>query len=291
MKTNVLMLDTLKGMKNLIFSAFMLSDWQRRKLKVVYVEDFNWVSSANYLGVTPASLGAGMELAEAQNRSEYEQAGSEIRRIIYDYLSFHKQHIPYSYEVLEYNRLAYIEELLVDNPDMLLLMSNYNSVSDIPGGIINYPNILDKVNCPVLVVPDDRPYLSFNKLLYATALHREDIGALRNMVELFASDSYPRLHVFHHSKSGSFERELRWLGFQALVKDAVPQLKPEFYLSKEGQVDAALEAYIENYDFDLIAALKERKGFFEAVFGSSHTHELIRHFNKPVLVYHENREE
>jgi len=283
------MLDTLKGMRNLIFSAFSLSNQQRRKLRIVYLEDFDWVSSANYLGVTPASLGAGMELAEAQTKSDYRKASSEIHRIILEYLSHHTQHVPYSYEVRECNRLEYIEELLVDEPDLLLVMSNHNSVSGGQGGIVAYPNILDKVACSVLVIPDDRPYLSFNKLVYATALHREDIEAIRNMVELFEGDSYPKLHVFHHFKSDEFEHYLEWLGFQALVEEAVPQLTPEFHLAKELEVDAALEDYIKNHDFDLIAALKERKGFFQDLFGSSHTHELIRHFNKPVLIYHENR--
>lgn len=291
MKTNVLMLDTLKGMKNLIFSAFSLSNQQRRKLKVVYIEDFNWVSSANYLGVTPASLGAGMEVAEAQTQSDFKKAASEIRRIIFDYLSLHTQHVPYSYEVREYNRLEYIEELLVDDPNIVLLMSNYNSVSGGPGGVVNYPNILDKVECPVMVIPDDQPYLSFNRLLYATALHREDVDALQHMVELFAADSYPKLHVFHHYKADDFEHYLEWLGFQALIEDAVPQLTPEFHLAKEKDVNSALGEFIVGHDFDLIAALKERKGFFEDLFGSSHTHELIRHFNKPVLVYHEKRDE
>ncbi len=282
------MLDTLKGMRSLIFSAFSLSNQQRRKLRIVYLEDFDWVSSANYLGVTPASLGAGMELAEAQTKSDYKKASSEIHQIILEYLSHHTQHVPYSYEVRECNRLEYIEELLVDEPDLLLVMSNHNSVSGGQGGVVAYPNILDKVACSVLVIPDDKPYLSFNKLVYATALHREDIDAIRNMVELFEGDSYPKLHVFHHYKSDEFDHYLEWLGFQALVEEAVPQLTPEFHLAKELQVDAALEDYITNHDFDLIAALKERKGFFQDLFGSSHTHELIRHFNKPVLIYHEN---
>ncbi|PTN05978.1 nucleotide-binding universal stress UspA family protein [Mangrovibacterium marinum] len=285
------MLDTLKGMKSLIFSAFLLSNRQKRKLRIVYLEDFNWVSSANYLGITPASLGAGMELAESQIRSDYQKAASEIRRVLDEYLSEHSEHVPYSYELREHNRLEYIEELLVDDPEMLLLVSNYSSVSSTAGGAVHYPNILDKVACPVLVVPDDQTFDSFGNLLYATALHREDIDAIGSLVELFGDAVAPKLTVFHHHPDDDFEHQMKWLGFQAMVTEAVPQVTPQFHLAKGKDLDAELEDFVRGGDFDLLAALKERKGFFADLFGSSHTHELIRHFNKPVLVYHEKQNE
>ncbi|WP_163718356.1 universal stress protein [Mangrovibacterium lignilyticum] len=288
MKTNVLLLDTLRNMENLIYSAFSISGQQNRKLRIVYIEDFNWVTGANYLGVTPPNLGTGMQYAETQIKADYERAEKEIKRITSQYLLHNPRNIPFEYEVREYNRLEYVDELIEQEKDVVLMMSNYSSISESPGGIINYPNILDKVACPVLVIPDDRQYLRFNKVLYATAMHSEDLDAIKSMVELLACGSRLDLHVFHHCNNVDFDHRLKWVGFQTLVKNSLPEYTPEFYLSKGKDVEESIEAYVKMENPDVIVALKERKGFFEDIFSSSHTHELIRHFNKPVLVYHED---
>jgi len=287
MKTNLLLLDTQKSMRNLIFSAFYLSNYQKRKLKIVYLEDFNWINSSNYISVPAPNFGASFQLAEVQAREDFESAEAEIRHIIHEYLSNHPNTVPYVYEVKEYNRLEYISEMMEQDKDLLLMMSNYSSITEGQGGIINYPNILDKVDCPVLIIPDDRPYLSFHKMVYATALHSEDIGAIKSMVEMFSGDSYPGVYVFHHSKAESFDDNLKWVGFRTLVDEAVPHLNACFFLATEKDIDTALDDYIVVNDFDLIAVLKEKKGFFKDLFSSSHTHQLIRFFNKPVLIFHE----
>ncbi len=288
MKTNVLLLDTLKNMENLIYSAFSISSQQKRKLKIVYIEDFDWVSSANYMGVTPGNLGVGLHYADAQIREDYDRAEGEIKRITTQYLKQYPQSIPFEYEVREGNRMIYIEEMLAEEDDVLLMMSNYSSISESPGGIISQPNILDKVTCPILVIPDDQQYLSFNKMIFASAMHREDLDALKSMANLFVKGPELKLDIFHHSNSTSFDHQLKWKGFQAMVQEALPDYQPQFYLAKGKDVDEALDEYIKKEKPDLVATLKERKGFFEEIFSSSHTQELIRHFNKPVLVYHED---
>ncbi|WP_372775830.1 hypothetical protein [Mangrovibacterium sp.] len=287
MKTNVLLLDTLKNLEALIYSAFSISNQQKRKLKIVYIEDFNWVSSANYLGVTPPNMEVGLQYAQTQIKSDYEKAEAEIKRITTKYQSQNPRTIPFEYDVRECSRMEYIDEMVKQEQDLLLMMSNYSSVSESPGGIINFPNILDRVSCPVLVIPDNQQYLKFETLIYATAMHPEDITAIKNMVGLFGESKEMKLQVFHHCKKVDFDVRIKWLGFQTLLKNSIPGCSPEFYLSKGKDVETDLDAYVRAENPDLIVALKERKGFFEEIFSSSHTHELIKLFNKPVLVYHE----
>lgn len=288
MKTNVLLLDTLKGMRSLIFSAFSLSSQQKRKLKIVYIEDFNWVSSADYVGVAPGSMGAGLQYAEEKIKQDYEQAEGKIKEYVTEYLETFPQTIHYEYEVREYNRLEYVEDVINQYDDVLLMMSNYSSISESPGGRINFPNILDKVACPVLVIPDSQHYLNFNKIVYATAMHQEDLAALQKLTALFDADHPAELTVFHHSKSHEFRYHLKWTGFKTLIQEAIPNVKINFHLDSSDDVEIALQHYVDNNKPDLIVTLKEKKGFFENLFFSSQTHELIKHFNKPVLVYHED---
>ena len=287
MKTNLLLLDTHRNMGNLIHSAFALSSQLKRKLKIVYIEDFNWANSTNYIGGTPGYAGADMQMLHNQVREDYEGARNELKRVIADYLQQHPQNIPFEYETSENNRLEYVEQVVKNETDVLLLMSNYNSLSGGEGGVVNYPGILDHIDCPVLILPDNARFVSFNKVVYTSALHYEDIAAIRHFSSLFDDSGLLTIQVFHQSETDDFDEVLRWKGFREMVKEAVPRSKTQFIGSEEKDLGAAIDAFIQQHNPDLIVALKEKKGFFSDLFSTSQTHELIKHFNKPVLIYHE----
>ncbi len=59
------------------------------------------------------------------------------------------------------------------------------------------------------------------------------------------------------------------------------------HILNEKNVREGLKKYLEDEDPDVVAILKEEKGFFEDLFSSSETHYVVTHFNRPVLIYHE----
>lgn len=289
MKTNLLLIDTLKNMENLIHSGFALSNQLKRKLKIVYVMDFNWVASNEFVsGTTTApTIDSGIRVFETQIRENYDVAEEEIRRIISEYLKKYPQNVPYELDVVENSRLQIIEKTIEDEKDVLLLMSNYNSYSGISNGVVNYPNIMDKVACPVLIVPDDIETVSINSFLYATALHAEDLKAIKHLCELMEGADGKKLTVFHNMKETDSDSKLRWSGFKALVKESVTGFNVKFEHSNEENVREGLKNYLANESPGVIVLLKEKKGFFKDLFSSSQTHYVVTHYNKPVLVYHE----
>ncbi|WP_339737702.1 universal stress protein [uncultured Sunxiuqinia sp.] len=288
MKTNLLLLDTMKNMRNLICSAFSLSNQLKRKLKIVYVLDIYWVGAGGeFVGSTVPGVGASYRVVEKGIRKDFEQAESEMRRITAEYFEKHPQNVHYEIEVAETNRLEMISKTVDQEKDVLLLMSNYNTYSGLSTGTISYPNIIDKVPCPVLVVPDNLETFSLNNYLYATALHSEDLKAIKHLSETTAGADGKNLTIFHNMETLDFESKLKWIGFKSLIKESVSGFHLKFEHSHEKNVREGLKKYLTNERLDVIVILKEKRGFFEDLFSSSETHYVVSHFDKPVLVYHE----
>ena len=200
MKTNLLILDTLRNMENLISTGFSLSTQLNRKLKITYIFDFSWIGSGEFVGATAPNIDTSMITVEKEIRKDFEKAEGEIRRIVGTYLEQQTQTVPYEIETVEASRLDYINKVHNEEKDLLLLMSNFNSYTGYSTGRINYPNMIDRVECPVLIIPDDVKTLSFNKLVYLTALHPEDITALHHLTALFNGDEAVSLTIFHNKK-------------------------------------------------------------------------------------------
>ncbi|MGQ7869625.1 universal stress protein [Sunxiuqinia sp. sy24] len=287
MKTNLLLLDTQKNMENLIFSGFNLSNQQHRKLKIIYVLDFNWMGSGAFVEPTGSNIDASLRVAEKTLRKDFEQAKSEMQRIVAKYLELHPQNIPYELDVVEDSRLTVVNNTIKEDQDVLLLLSNYNSYSGLDTGAINYPNIIDKVACPVLILPDDTPSVSINSYLYATAFHSEDFKAMRYLKTLKADSSTCTLTVFRNMESTDFESILMWTGFKTMTKESIDGFKLHFAHAHEKNVREGLKKYLEEENPDVLVIMKETKGFLADLFSSSETHYVLTHFNRPVLVFRE----
>lgn len=279
-------------MENLISIGFSLSAQLGRKLKIVYVFDFDWSSSGwatggEFVGATAPNIDASVRMAESDIRRNYERASDEIRRISARYLEQNLQNIPFEIEVSETSRLHLVEKVVEEEKDVLLMMGNYSSYAEFAPGGFKFPNVVDKAPCPVLLIPEDIQTVSVSDWVYATAFHPEDLSALAHLSDLFGRNSGKKLTIFHNSKPDEFELKLKWKGFQEEVKKVAHGFDLNFELSYEKDVRHGLRRFIETNDPGLIVILKEKKGFFAEIFSSSETHYVVTHFDKPVLVYHE----
>lgn len=176
---------------------------------------------------------------------------------------------------------------VVEKKDVLLLMSNYNSYSGVMSGRDSFPNILDDLPCPVLIIPDDVELVGLTNYWYATGFYLEDFAALDRLSDLVEIVDGKKLTVFHSMEHDNFESQLEWAGFRQLVKEHVRGFDLNFGLTKSKEVRKELKSYIENEDPDMIVVLKGKNGFFKALFSESETHYVVTHFDNPVLIHHE----
>jgi hypothetical protein len=285
-RVNILLLDSYYNMESLISYAFSFSELTRRKLKIIYVFDFEWMMNAYTVG--SASV-ADPTFAHIQTnaRNEYIEAAPKLKNIIDQYAKNHPSDVPYETLVSEKNRVDLILEELYHDPDLLLLVSTRQSYSEASGGKIGYPNLIMNLSCPVLVVPDNLQFSVLKNIVYASDLHPRDVDSLRHLAELLQFSGGANIVVLHNEKDFSYEKKLHWKGFMEMARErtGLQTLLP--LLKSEKKTLRAIEDYAEEANPDLIVVLKQKKGFFEGIFSTSETKNVLSHFSIPILVYHE----
>lgn len=286
MKTNLLLLDSYKNIENLISFAFSFCNRTQRHLKIVYVCDFEWMKSS-YMITASGPVQANLVAVEKNVREEFNVAEAKIKELVAEYMKHNDVNIPFEFKVTEINRIDVIHDEQKKDPELLLMISNHLSYADASGGSVGYPNLIESVDCPVLIVPEEQKLSEMSHCMYATGYHEEDIAAIKHLFSVLGETGKFRMTVLHNERDLDFEKKLKWKGFQAVVKDILPVEKISYKLKTSKEFVKGIEEFVAAEDPDLLVVLKEKKGFFEHVFTSDETKYVITHFHKPVLVYHE----
>lgn len=286
MKTNLLLIDSHENSKELVQSALTISNRYKRRLKIAYVLDFDWMrQSALAGGAGTASIS--IVNAEKVLHADYEFAEKKTREVVDECLK--NQPVNYSVEIMvsKNNRIDLINGELQNDPDLMVLISNRQRYSDITGGQVSYPKFIEHVRCPVLILPDEISNTTFHNAVYATDYNSEDIRSLKHLSNFLRQSENTNLTILHNEENFDFEANLKWTGFQDLVQSEIGNGILDFTLKKEKDFLSGIKLYNEETNPDLLVILNEKKGFFEDIFTSSKTKSVLSQFDKPLLVYHE----
>jgi hypothetical protein len=287
MGTNLLLLDSYKNIKGLIDYAFAISNLSGRKLKIVYVFDFDWMKQTFMIGAVGA-VDPQLVPIEKNAKKEYEVAEAKIREIAAEYLREHSVKIPFEIQISELNRIGLVQDEVDKDPGLMLLLSNYQTYSEASGGMVGYPNLIEHVDCPAMVIPEKTEVTEIKNVVYASDYHPEDITSLKHLSALLKNSDDLNITILHNEKHLDFGDKLKWAGFREVMSKETGIENLEFCLKSEKDMISAIMEYSNEKDIDLLVILKEKKGFFEDIFSSSETKSVLTQFHKPVLVYQEN---
>jgi len=152
-------------------------------------------------------------------------------------------------------------------------------------------DVIQKVECPVWIVPEGGVYKPFNEIVYATDYKKEDIENLKKLIRLFP-DMLPNITALHITDSIEFDEEVKKSGFveRLLAQTAYPQLQVKaIYQSNHDDLIELINDYAVKNAANLIVVLKENESFFERIFKPSHTKKILKSTELPVLVFQEKK--
>jgi nucleotide-binding universal stress UspA family protein len=151
----------------------------------------------------------------------------------------------------------------------------------------NTTAVLQRVTCPVLVIPADAEFQGFKKIVYASDMHEVNAKAIQVLAH-FASHFAAEIHVLHivtnkdtltpeqadaYRKKFSLES-----GYVPVVYHIVDAL--------DHSVAHAIESYIEDNKIDIVAMVTHHRSFFDKLFHPSITKKLAIHAKQPLLAFH-----
>lgn len=143
--------------------------------------------------------------------------------------------------------------------------------------------VLTQSPVPVLVVPPESRFDGFRTILFATDYHEGDIEALLQL-EAFADEFQAALEVIHIAEEDSFEMELKHRGFRSLAKESLRGEGTRFRLAYDRDFYEGMSRYMNEHETSLLAMVRYKKPFFEALFSTAHTRQMGFFIHKPLLV-------
>jgi nucleotide-binding universal stress UspA family protein len=147
-------------------------------------------------------------------------------------------------------------------------------------------DVIEKANCPVLLVPNQAPFKDYQKIAFATDLADTDINVLHSLAGLakFYNAEILITHVADESITDQ-AAEPAVKTFLSMVSSKINYPKIYYRAIKGKSVANSLDWLSQHIDIDLLVLVHRKRGFFQRMFEGSVTQNLADHLTKPLLVF------
>lgn len=147
----------------------------------------------------------------------------------------------------------------------------------------NVFNVLEKINCPVLIIPKEAEYKKLKKIGYATDFRSSDVDIINWLYKLKDELKIALIlvHVSADTISDSEKDVLR--SQEKIYKSQFPGATIQIFEGED--IQDSLHKIAEQLDVSMLALLHRRQEFFEGLFRASISHKMIKHTEIPVLIF------
>ncbi len=142
---------------------------------------------------------------------------------------------------------------------------------------------IDKINKTVIAIPANAQFRGFDKIIFASALHQEEIPALEKLNELVKHFG-AEVHVVHTYASDD-KMQLSLSVYQELADSKLGNVKT-FYQQFSGSIIEGIEQAIRLQKTDALVMVTHHRGFFKKLFDRSLTKQMIYHTDVPLIAFH-----
>ncbi len=191
--------------------------------------------------------------------------------------------IPLDYIVVDGLLIHQLLKIQQQNkPDLVVMgMRRHDTSERIFGN--NVYKLIDKLACPLLLIPPGARYLGLNKLVYSTAFEVGDKDSIDYLMD-WCSAFDGNLHLAHVHKLGNQEKASQQMDL--LLQNFKEELEGGIITKRllEGEVSKALTEYMDLTGSGILAIHKRKKGFWLRLTEGSLTKVLAEKIKIPLLV-------
>lgn len=143
--------------------------------------------------------------------------------------------------------------------------------------------LIDKMNCPLLLIPPNTRYLGLDKIVYGTALEPGDEASMEYLMD-WCEAFDASLHVLHVAKRENLQMATDKLELlmQSFLEEREAGIITQQLLT--GRIKEVFAEYIEFTGADLLVLHKRKQGFWERIIDGSLTKILAEEISIPILV-------
>lgn len=198
----------------------------------------------------------------------------------------HKNHKFYT--LTDYN--FFIESIRkhVDNKKIDMIIMGTKGASGLQKYIIgsNTRNVITKVQCTTLVVPENAKFSKLNELAFPTdftlSYNLQNLQPISDISEAYKL----AIRILHISRKGT-ELDVDQQKNKELLEDYFSNHMHSFHFLTNKKVEDAVQCFVESRDVDMIAMVAKNLNYFQQILFHSKVEEISYHIDIPFLVLHE----
>jgi nucleotide-binding universal stress UspA family protein len=184
--------------------------------------------------------------------------------------------------------LAEVMNEIVYSQDILMAVVSMHEGSGLNTFLLgnHTREIIDKADCPVLVVPYQAPFRAFSRIAFATDLSHNSIDVVHCLAGL-AKHTNSEILITHVADQGASDAEEHAV-IKKYFNQVASQVKyPNIYYRavKSKSIVNGLDWLTENSDIDMLVLVHRKRNFLERIFEGSVTQRMADHTTTPMLVF------
>ncbi len=278
-------------MKNILIPTdFSDNSWNAIKYAVSFFRKINCnfyiLHVSSYQAVTSGvSLKSMRQTPENSSSISVEEHFQELFKKI--------EHVPLNtkhrfFKVLEHVFLIDSIRKLVDEKDIDYIVMGTKGASGIKERMIgsNTGDVITKVKCPILVVPEKATYTTIKEIAFPTdynIYYKSKIVATITELLFFTKAS---LRILHVTKQNQNLTNLQTKN-KDFLKDTLQDLDHKFHSLSDLDLEVAVQCFVESRDIDMITMIAKNLNFFQRILFHPTIEKISYHTTVPFLVLHE----
>ncbi len=150
----------------------------------------------------------------------------------------------------------------------------------------NTGDVITKVKCPLLAVPENATYKIPKEIAFPTDYHiAYDMNVLDTLIKMVRMND-ATLRIVHISKKGEDLSEEQ-MEHKDFLHDYLRGVDHSFHSLTGTRLEAAIQCFVESRDIDLVAMVAKNLNFFQRILFKPAVEEISYHTDIPFLVLHE----
>ncbi len=140
-----------------------------------------------------------------------------------------------------------------------------------------------RAQCPILIIPRDYELGYIKTVAYATDFRYSDPFQIWKANKLLKPFS-PTIRVFHVEEKPDINERISFEDLRDFFKDLSPNLDISLHSMSGEDTSYAIAQFVDQYDIDLLVMHKPHRSFFDRIFHTSMTRQVVQHIDIPLLV-------
>ena len=150
----------------------------------------------------------------------------------------------------------------------------------------NTGDVITKVKCTTLVVPEKADYKAIKEIAFPTDFNLAyDIRTLQPISDILENkeSSLRVLHIRENGEKINTEQQQN----KEILEDFFEGFDYSFHFLTNKKIEDAIQCFIESRDLDMMVMVAKNLNYFQRIFFNSKVEKISYHTNIPFLVLHE----